>query len=82
MAVPTHFYKVVLTERKSRMPMGGSPKVAVGAFVMPNAHIVPDLPLTAFSVPLEVLEDVAGELLLLNPTRLCFIVLPARGGSV
>ena len=82
MAVPTHFYKVVLTERKSRMPMGGSPTVAVGAFVMPNSHIMPDLPLTAFSVPLEMLEDVAGKPLLLSPTQLCFTVLPAQAGSV
>ena len=60
-AVPTHFYKVVLTESesKSRLPFG-DPKVAVGAFVMPNDQIQPDMPLTAFAVPLGMLEDVAG----------------------
>lgn len=58
-AVPTHFYKVVLAESKSRLPFG-SCKVAVGAFVMPNDQIQPDMPLTAFSVPLEMLENVAG----------------------
>ena len=58
-AVPTHFYKVVLSESKSRLPFG-APKVSVGAFVMPNAQIQPDMPLTAFAVPLEMLEDVAG----------------------
>jgi len=34
--------------------------VSVGAFVMPNDQIQPDMPLTAFSVPLEMLENVAG----------------------
>ena len=56
--------------------------MAVGAFVMPNSHIMPDLPLTAFSVPLEMLEDVAGEPLLLSPTQLCLTVLAVQGGSV
>ncbi len=59
-AVPTHFYKVVLAESRSRLPFG-APKVSVGAFVMPNDQIQPDMPLTAFSVPLEMLENVAGK---------------------
>lgn len=59
MAVPTHFYKVVLAESKSKVPFGSS-KVSVGAFVMPNDQIQPDMPLTAFTVPLKMLEDVAG----------------------
>ena len=58
-SVPTHFYKVVLAETKSRIPFGGN-KVSVGAFVMPNDQIQPDMPLTAFAVPLEMLENVAG----------------------
>ena len=58
-AVPTHLYKVVLAESKSQVPFGGS-KVSVGAFVMPNNQIQPDMPLTAFAVPLEMLENVAG----------------------
>lgn len=58
-AVPTHFYKVLLAESKSKLPFGGS-KVSVGAFVMPNDQIQPDMPLTAFAVPLEMLENVAG----------------------
>lgn len=61
MAVPTHFYKVVLAESRSRLPFG-APKVSVGAFVMPNDQIQPDMPLTAFSVPLKMLENVAGAL--------------------
>lgn len=59
--MPTHFYKVVLSESKSRLPFT-SPRVAVGAFVMPNEQIQPDMPLTAFAVPLEMLENVAGKL--------------------
>ena len=35
-------------------------QVDVGAFVMPNEEIDPDTPLTAFVVPLEALETVAG----------------------
>lgn len=62
MAVPTHFYKVVLAESRSRLPFG-APKVSVGAFVMPNDQIQPDMSLTAFSVPLEMLENVAGAVL-------------------
>lgn len=58
-AVPTHFYKVVLAESKSNLPFD-APKISVGAFVMPNDQIQPDHPLTAFSVPLEMLENVAG----------------------
>ena len=58
-AVPTHFYKVVLTESRTCLPFA-DPKVAVGAFVMPNDQIQPDMPLTAFAVPLGMLEDVAG----------------------
>lgn len=38
----------------------GTHRAAVGAFVMPNAAIDPATPLTAFTVPLEALESVAG----------------------
>ena len=55
MAVPTHFYKVVLGE------VAGGSEVAVGAWVLPNSAIAPDIPLTAFTVPLSALEEVAGE---------------------
>ena len=72
MAVPTHFYKVVLAESRSRLPFG-APKVSVGAFVMPNDQIQPDMPLTAFSVPIEMLENVAGASMVLKAAR-CLIV--------
>jgi DNA/RNA endonuclease G (NUC1) len=57
--VPTHFYKVILAD--GRGGKGGSREVGVGAFVMPNAPIDPKLPLTAFTVPLEPLEQLAGQ---------------------
>ncbi|KAJ9507830.1 hypothetical protein QJQ45_019267 [Haematococcus lacustris] len=83
-AVPTHFYKVVVaTGAPSSSPLqsdaasGGSGSssssssavssplrsekdMAVAAFVLPNAPIDPHTPLSAFVVPLEPLEAVAG----------------------
>ncbi|KXZ47785.1 hypothetical protein GPECTOR_33g667 [Gonium pectorale] len=72
-AVPTHFYKVVLADTrgdggkganerplrngKSPLPRGS---VGVGAFVLPNAPIDARTPLSAYVVPLEDLEQVAG----------------------
>jgi DNA/RNA endonuclease G (NUC1) len=52
-AVPTHFFKVVLMELSS----GARP---VAAFVMPNDKIDPNTPLTNFVVPIESLECAAG----------------------
>ncbi|KAL4420173.1 hypothetical protein ABPG77_008309 [Micractinium sp. CCAP 211/92] len=54
MAVPTHYYKVVLGE------VSGGKRAAVGAFVMPNQPIDPDTPLASFAVPISSLEEVAG----------------------
>ncbi|KAJ1917315.1 nuclease [Mycoemilia scoparia] len=53
-AVPTHFYKVVLVKRKSES------SVAIGGFVLPNAQIDNAKPLTDFSVPIEHIEKAAG----------------------
>ena len=64
-AVPTHFYKVILGESPSGSGSEGAttpPAKSVAAFVMPNAAIEPDLPLTAFAVPLDALESVSGSL--------------------
>ncbi|KAG1655285.1 hypothetical protein FOA52_007981 [Chlamydomonas sp. UWO 241] len=61
-SVPTHYYKVVLADARG----GKHPRkdvasgVYVGAFVMPNAPIDDKIPLSAFAVPLEPLEQVAG----------------------
>lgn len=54
-AVPTHFYKVVFAEDGRA---GGD--VAIGAFVLPNAPISNDKPLTDFEVPVEAVERASG----------------------
>jgi len=60
-AVPTHYYKVILMERPTKDPQAPSKKsYACGAFVMPNAPIDPATPLEAFAVPLTQLESVSG----------------------
>jgi endonuclease G len=55
-AVPTHFYKVIYAE-EGAAPGG---KVALGAFVLPNAVIPNDKPLSDFEVPLEAVERASG----------------------
>ncbi|KAL6707234.1 nuclease [Coniothyrium glycines] len=54
-AVPTHFYKVIFAEDGT---VGG--RVALGAFVLPNAVIANNKPLTDFEVPLEAVERASG----------------------
>ncbi|CUS09889.1 unnamed protein product [Tuber aestivum] len=54
-AVPTHFYKVILAEDGV---VGGT--VAVGAFVLPNAVIDNSTKLEEFSVPLSIVERASG----------------------
>lgn len=54
-AVPTHFYKVIFAEDGRA---GGN--VALGAFVLPNARIPNEKPLTDFEVPLEAVERASG----------------------
>lgn len=51
--MPTHYFKVVLAD-------AGDGTASLGAFVMPNAEIQPDTPLTAFVVPVDALERVSG----------------------
>ncbi|KAL2144571.1 hypothetical protein VTI28DRAFT_8890 [Corynascus sepedonium] len=55
-AVPTHFYKVIYAEEQ--VAPGG--KVALGAFVLPNAVIPNEKPLGDFEVPLEAVERASG----------------------
>lgn len=52
-AVPTHFFKVIVAEK----PAGD---VAVGAFVLPNAEINNNTKLTDFEVPVEAVERASG----------------------
>lgn len=54
-AVPTHFYKVIFAEDGQT---GGS--VSLGAFVLPNAAIPNDKPLTDFEAPIEAVERASG----------------------
>ncbi|KAF2715510.1 hypothetical protein K504DRAFT_497388 [Pleomassaria siparia CBS 279.74] len=54
-AVPTHFFKVILAEDGLA---GG--KVAVGAFVLPNDRIANTKPLQDFEVPIEIVERASG----------------------
>ncbi|EUC38311.1 hypothetical protein COCVIDRAFT_86913 [Bipolaris victoriae FI3] len=54
-AVPTHFYKVIFAEDGK---LGG--KVALGAFVLPNAVISNSKPLSDFEVPVEAVERASG----------------------
>lgn len=54
-AVPTHFYKVIFAEDGNT---GGN--VSLGAFVLPNAQIANDKPLTDFEVPIEAIERASG----------------------
>lgn len=54
-SVPTHFYKVVYAEEGD---VAG--RVALGAFVLPNAVIPNEKPLGDFEVPVEVVERASG----------------------
>ncbi|KAF8241957.1 hypothetical protein K440DRAFT_567166 [Wilcoxina mikolae CBS 423.85] len=54
-AVPTHFYKVIVAEDG----ITGGP-VAVGAFVLPNSAIDNKTPLIQFSVSIEMIERASG----------------------
>lgn len=58
-AVPTHFYKVVLAENESGSD-SKRPRYAVAAFAIPNRPIEPSTPLTSFVVPLDFLESLTG----------------------
>ncbi|KAK3375249.1 DNA/RNA non-specific endonuclease [Podospora didyma] len=56
-AVPTHFYKVIFAE-DAKSAAGGP--VAIGAFVLPNAPIPNEKPITDFEVPVEAVERASG----------------------
>lgn len=53
-AVPTHFYKVVMVVNDRGDAEG------VGGFVLPNAPIVDDHPLEAFVTPIDAIERASG----------------------
>lgn len=54
-AVPTHFYKVIFAEDGTT-----TGNVALGAFVLPNAVIPNEKPITDFEVPVEAVERASG----------------------
>lgn len=56
-AVPTHFYKVIYGEETPTVTGG---RVALGAFVLPNAPIPNQKSLRDFEVPLEAIERASG----------------------
>lgn len=57
-AVPTHFFKLIVAEQPLKDPR--SSKVAVGAFVMPNDKIDNKTPLKSFAIPVDALERASG----------------------
>ena len=57
-AVPTHFYKVIYGEESSQP--GPFSKVALAAFVLPNAEIPNTKSLRDFEVPVEAVERASG----------------------
>jgi endonuclease G, mitochondrial len=56
-AVPTHFYKVVLAENE---PGSKRPRYSMAAFAIPNRPIDPRTPVSSFVVPIDFLESVTG----------------------
>lgn len=50
-SVPTHFAKVVLTSKPASPATPNVLELATGAFVLPNAPIPEDTPLTNFVMP-------------------------------
>ncbi|KAG9122715.1 nuclease [Ceratobasidium sp. 392] len=59
-SVPTHFAKVVLGSRPASPSTPQLAELSVGAFVLPNAEIPDETPLTKFVVPVEAVERAAG----------------------
>ncbi|KAJ2078133.1 nuclease [Coemansia sp. RSA 988] len=53
-AVPTHFFKVILAKRRNENTF------AIGAFALPNKEIDNATPLAEFNLPLEAVEKAAG----------------------
>ncbi|QRV90099.1 DNA/RNA non-specific nuclease [Ceratobasidium sp. AG-Ba] len=59
-SVPTHFAKVVLGSRPASPATPQLAEISLGAFVMPNAEIPDETPLTKFVVPVEAVERASG----------------------
>ena len=63
-AVPTHFFKLIVAENPRQNPK--SDKVSVAAFVLPNEPISNETKITDFEVPVNALERSTGLELLKN----------------
>ncbi|GAV53488.1 hypothetical protein ZYGR_0AI07720 [Zygosaccharomyces rouxii] len=57
-AVPTHFFKLIVGEKPAKSPT--SDNISVAAFVLPNAPIPNETKLTDFEVPVDALERSSG----------------------
>lgn len=57
-AVPTHFFKLIVAENPTSNPKGD--KVSVAAFVLPNEPIANETKITDFEVPVNALERSTG----------------------
>ena len=68
-AVPTHFFKVIVAERcqgPTSNPSTRAPPVFIAAFILPNEPIAKDTPLEQFLVPLDAVEAAAGLVMFQN----------------
>ncbi|CAG8698828.1 8202_t:CDS:2, partial [Scutellospora calospora] len=59
-AVPTHFFKVILASKENDSDSQGRKKYALGSFLIPNQRIPHDDPLEKYVVPLDALERATG----------------------
>ncbi|KAK9462432.1 uncharacterized protein V1516DRAFT_670251 [Lipomyces oligophaga] len=57
-AVPTHFFKLIVAESPRKQP--STAEVAVGAFILPNEPIPNAAPLKSFYVPVDAIERASG----------------------
>lgn len=57
-AVPTHFFKLIVGEKPAKSP--NTDNISVAAFVLPNAPIANETKLTDFEVPIDALERSSG----------------------
>ncbi|ODV58733.1 ribonuclease ASCRUDRAFT_38749 [Ascoidea rubescens DSM 1968] len=58
-AVPTHFFKLIVGERTDITNVNEQP-ISAAAFILPNDRISNDVPLRSFQVPVEALERSTG----------------------
>lgn len=57
-AVPTHLYKVIVSERREKK--SANPHYSAAAFLVPNEPLPEEVPLSTFQVPVAYLESLTG----------------------